>query len=197
MSEITKEELAAKCSYAAALGDAQKAVTALTKGDRNDFSGYDYVSADHLIETCKVALIANGLVLSRVEANITDIMLRNVFVLLHIGGHSQVFEGCFPIVEKNGTPKDKAAAIALTSSLGYFLRDLLLVPRFGKEEMDKRDDSAHEPAAIYDGSPQGKRQLFEVFKSVGVTDKAVMATFAKTYKGKTFDVITEALMRVK
>jgi hypothetical protein len=53
----------------------------------------------------------------------------------------------FPIIGTNGKGDDKAVATALTSSLSYFLRDLLLVPKSDDAaelvrapEMDARDD---------------------------------------------------------
>jgi hypothetical protein len=53
----------------------------------------------------------------------------------------------WPFAEEKGRPLDKALAGALTSSLGYWLRSLLLVPR-DDEEMDKRDDRAHDPEVL-------------------------------------------------
>jgi hypothetical protein len=48
-------------------------------------------------------------------------------------------------VPEKGRPIDKSLAGCLTSSLNYWLRDLLLVPREDENEMDRRDDRAYEP----------------------------------------------------
>jgi len=48
----------------------------------------------------------------------------------------------FPAIVRKGTPHDKAVAAALTTSLSYWLRDVLLLPRMDNEaSMDRRNDN--------------------------------------------------------
>lgn len=50
----------------------------------------------------------------------------------------------WPMVVQKGKPEDKAIATALSSSLTYWLRGLLMLPR-GGDEMDGRSDAGYDP----------------------------------------------------
>ena len=61
--------------------------------------------------------------------------LRRKYLLTHSSGASLQMEQDWAIVPESGRPMDKAVAGAVTASLGYFVRDLLLLPR-----VDEADD---------------------------------------------------------
>ena len=137
-----------KASIGMALYSAQCAITAVAKNSRNEFSKYNYVSADAMVSACRDALHANGLMVARTkfELELERGMLTNHFTLsMPSTGESRVDITPWLFVEKGGQPIDKALAGALSSSLNYYLRDLLLVVREEEGSMDRRNDRDHEP----------------------------------------------------
>ena len=143
---------------------AQQAIENVAKDSENTFSRYKYTSAEAIIGACREALHGAGLVARRVtwlietQPYYTDAdgyrecIVTSTFRLSHpASGSIEDFVVPFPAMERKGMPLDKAIAAALTSGWAYWLRDLLAVPR-AAEEMDKRDDSAHEAKR-----PQPKR----------------------------------------
>lgn len=135
-----------------ALLGAQNALKSVGKDAKNSFHGYNYTSSEGMISACRDALHANGLVVSRTswrfDAGTGEFgMLISTFVLSFVDTNESVSaESCWFVVPEKGRPIDKALAGALTSSLNYYLRDLLLVPR-EEETMDSRDDTKYEPKA--------------------------------------------------
>ena len=135
-----------------ALLGAQSALKSVGKDAKNSFHGYNYTSSEGMISACRDALHANGLVVSRTswrfDAGTGEFgMLISTFVLSFVDTNESVSaESCWFVVPEKGRPIDKALAGALTSSLNYYLRDLLLVPR-EEETMDSRDDTKYEPKA--------------------------------------------------
>lgn len=135
-----------------ALLGAQSALKSVGKDAKNSFHGYNYTSSEGMISACRDALHANGLVVSRTswrfDAGSGEFgMLISTFVLSFVDTNESVSaESCWFVVPEKGRPIDKALAGALTSSLNYYLRDLLLVPR-EEETMDSRDDTKYDPKA--------------------------------------------------
>ena len=135
-----------------ALLGAQSALKSVGKDAKNSFHGYNYTSSEGMISACRDALHSNGLVVSRTswrfDAGTGEFgMLISTFVLSFVDTNESVSaESCWFVVPEKGRPIDKALAGALTSSLNYYLRDLLLVPR-EEETMDSRDDTKYEPKA--------------------------------------------------
>jgi hypothetical protein len=67
-------------------------------------------------------------------------------ILAHpASGEVETYHYSFPAIPEKGRPLDKAVAASLTSSMGYWLRDLLLLPRGNELSMDNRDDRKYEP----------------------------------------------------
>jgi hypothetical protein len=159
-------------SLNAALLQAQKKMAGIGKDGTNEYSKYNYTTAEHMIEECRKVLLAEGLVARRVGWLVVDkVIVRSQFKLTHPdSGESEQFESDFYAVEKKGTPIDKAQAGALTTCLNYWLRDLLLLPRKDEAEMDRRDDSNHEPET-YIGTPAQKKTLVHVAKERGLNSK--------------------------
>ena len=128
---------------------AQREIKGVGKDAKNAFQNYDYVSAEAIVMASRLALNAHGLTLDR-EYTIIDPqaveplcpILHSTFVLRHgETGSELVRTTLWYILEGKGRPIDKALAGALTSSLAYFLRDLLLIPKKEEaESLDRRDD---------------------------------------------------------
>ena len=160
-----------------ALLKAQKAIVSVGKDAKNDFHKYKYVSAESMMAECRAVLHDAGLVLTcegsgglsslvhsvvwqpfkdsdpqMVESN--TVIVNRCFRLCHPeSGESRVYTFAFPAVPEKGRPIDKAVAGALTSSLSYFLRDLLQVPRGDENEMDRRHDGEEPPTGKPNGRP--------------------------------------------
>lgn len=137
-------------NLASALLAAQKALPSVGKDAKNSFHHYSYVSAEAMIGACREALHGAGLTVRRAgwkfDGTSEGGIVNSTFVLSHgPTGESVSDEIAWICVPEKGRPIDKAMAGALTSSLGYYLRDLLLVPREDESEMDRRDDTKYEP----------------------------------------------------
>jgi len=134
-----------------ALVAAQRAAKAVDKGSVNSFHRYKYASAEAIIEEAREALSSAGLAVYAAEWHVSraegaaHAAVRVVYVVAHESGESLTCETETSVVEEKGRPADKAEATALTYSLGYFLRSLLLLPRVEPgSEVDQRDDGARE-----------------------------------------------------
>ena len=177
-------------NLAAALLEAQKAVGRVAKGSTNEYDHYSYTSADEMVLAVRIALHDAGLLLSRIGSRIEQplregepLELVSLFKLEYPEtGEERNYEFAWPIV---GNPKrlyatDKARAGALTTSLGYFERDLLNISRQDSNEMDKRvdQDAAPPPAKPSDES---RTLQADIASGIGLLrDKAQVKT-AGTY----------------
>jgi len=141
-----------------ALLAAQQAIAAVMKDARANYgerARYSYVSADQMVGECRKALHGAGLILVRESYSVQTIpdmgsMLLSNYLLVHAESGLSISSSQSPwfIIEAQGRPLDKALAGALTTSLSYFLRDLLLVPREDEAEMDQRNDVGYQPNTI-------------------------------------------------
>lgn len=148
-----------KPSIHAALAAAVRDVKAADKDGLNKFAGYKYASAEELIQVSREAMGAHGLALVCARADLALLegcparsdqaalagLLHQDFLLIHQDGGEMVV-GCppWPVVLEKGRPIDKAVAGAITASLGYLLRGLLLIPRVDPaDELDS--DSRDRP----------------------------------------------------
>lgn len=137
-------------TLATALLAAQRALPSVTKDAKNSFHHYSYVSAEGMISACREVLHGAGLAVRRAgwkfDGSPEGGIVTSTFILTHAAsGEATSDEVTWPAIPEKGRPLDKALAGALTSSLGYYLRDLLLVPREDEAEMDRRDDRTYEP----------------------------------------------------
>ena len=137
-------------TLSAALLAAQRALPSVTKDAKNSFHHYSYVSAEGMIGACREVLHGAGLAVRRAgwkfDGTPEGGIVTSTFILTHAAsGETANDEVTWPAIPEKGRPIDKALAGALTSSLGYYLRDLLLVPREDEAEMDRRDDRTYEP----------------------------------------------------
>jgi hypothetical protein len=138
---------------ASALLAAQQALPSVGKDSqfKSQSYGYAYTSSETMIAACREVLHAAGLTLRRAGWKFDGTpegggLVTSQMILTHAGtGESVSDEVAWVAVPRGQQPIDKAVAGALTASLGYYLRDLLLVPREDENEMDKRDDSSYQP----------------------------------------------------
>jgi hypothetical protein len=138
---------------ASALLAAQQALPSVGKDSqfKSQSYGYAYTSSETMIAACREVLHAAGLTLRRAGWQFDGTpegggLVKSQFILTHAPtGESVADEVAWVAVPRGQQPIDKAVAGALTASLGYYLRDLLLVPREDENEMDKRDDSTYQP----------------------------------------------------
>lgn len=133
----------------AALSRAVAKAQAVAKDSANDYHRYKYASAEALIEEARVPLAAEGICVlpgawALSPTGREDGYFANVIVtyrVAHKDGGSVDCSASTPAIREKGRPEDKAVATALTYSLGYFLRSLLLLPRVDAEhDVDQRDD---------------------------------------------------------
>ena len=97
---------------------AQQAVQAVGKASRNDYSGYNYASAEDMITASREVLHANGIVVTRNGWRIVDTSMLNasdrpvnaveaMYIVAHEGGSHVACVTQYPICTKKGTPEDK------------------------------------------------------------------------------------------
>lgn len=137
----------------AALAAAQASIQESAKKDgRNAHQGYDYTTADEMIALCRSALLKAGLSVFRADWSYTPnsedgpgCVLSRIVIVHPASKSLRVHTLAWPAIPGAGRPLDKAVAAALTTSLSYWLRDLLLVPRGDGLSMDSRDDSKYKP----------------------------------------------------
>lgn len=158
-------------TIAAKLIKAQAAAKSVKHDGHNTHQGYRYTSAEALIDEARACLLDAGLLLTLRAAKIVRLDGDGYSVTTHtrsgdwtftvrahlactwvIADDSEVWEltSEWPIIPENGRPYDKATAAARTASLGYLLRDLLLLPR-GEDgtglDDERRDHGNEKPRA--------------------------------------------------
>jgi len=154
---------------AQALCAARKKVRPIEKDAVNAFHRYKYASADGIIEEALRAMDETGLALVPIRQTIDGHEARGAnrfeltrhFLLIHTSGETLPVEVVWPIVpDERGRPLDKAAAAAVTLSLAYYLRDLLLMPRVDPaEQVEGREDRpAARPAAARPAAAKPRRK---------------------------------------
>jgi hypothetical protein len=132
----------------AALARASAAAQAVAKNATNSFHRYKYASAESLIEEARGALASAELAVlpmlkevvpSQIVQGGSTLLAR--YRLVHSSGECIELSSSTEVMPEKGRPQDKAEAAASTLNLGYFLRDLLLLPREDAEtSVDQRDD---------------------------------------------------------
>jgi len=193
--EAHEERRATALPWWALLVEAQKAMARVTKDSRVAFGQqrYAYTSAEDMIGACREALLSAGLALYREwtieHSEAGSFVLSNFFLCCASGNYAVGMRLPFPIVSVNGKGEDKAVATALTSSLGYFLRDLLMVPKeddaqqtVRAPEMDARDDRtvAAKPAPVAKVlGVQGSLDLQRRIKATGKGFDALLQAMRK------------------
>lgn len=209
MTTKTKDQQAetAETIHHALLG-AQRAIESVGKDATNSFHKYRYTSSEQMIGACRQALHSAGLTLHRGgwELGADGQTVTSVFILAHSrSGATLHFTIPWIVIAEKGRPLDKALAGALTTSLGYFLRDLLLLPREDEEvSMDRRDDSRAQagfkpqdrPSAVSDlnqriaseAKPK-QQQKPQQAKELDIVGK-ILRVFTKTVAGADYTMVS-------
>lgn len=158
---------------------AQRAVQSVRKGSTNQYHKYDYTSAEDMIAAAREALHAGGLAVSVTgfafaPLGDSEVMIcTTTYRLEHYSGAAREYVFSLTAQAEKGRPLDKALLGAQTTSLNYFLRNLLLIPREDKNEIDQRDDRNHEPTAVRPSGPMGESDaagLAALLADRGVTE---------------------------
>ena len=147
MSETKPEGLTSR------LLAAQAAVKELPKDAENAYDHYKYTSADAIIAEARRVLNGAGLVVRRHGYKIEAFPIEGFLsVVSHYRvedpetGEAIVATIAYPFSPDRGRQWAKALSAALTTSLAYWLRDLLLIPR-SDAEVDNQgtDDPTPDP----------------------------------------------------
>jgi len=146
-----KKSTTKKKTWGMALLQAQRDILNVSKDSTNEYQRFDYTSAEHMIGEAKKVLNENGLIVFEKEVA-TEVegsglmLIKTVFVVSHPeSGDEREFTRDLPACPGKGRPEDKAALGSGTTSLSYFLRGLLLIPRVD-EEVCSRDDTRSNPS---------------------------------------------------
>lgn len=150
-------------SLAAALVVAQTHAVSVGKDARNSHMGYRYASAEAIIAEAKEALALAGIAVVPLSSSLLhddaqwtavgiSAVLSSTWRVLHgESGEHVDMASQWPVVPEKGRPPDKATAAARTASLGYFLRDLLQLPRVeedtGLDDSDRHDGERYAKSA--------------------------------------------------
>ncbi len=146
------ELLSGRPNLAKSLCAAQQAAQSVSVDRENKFHHYHYASAEAILAESRV-LSANGLALIPLEETLDGwqrdgpdrFQLVCRYLLLHTSGESLPLLRHWPVCPDKGRPLDKATAAASTLALSYLLRDLLILPRVGREDdVSARDDRPRE-----------------------------------------------------
>jgi len=164
---------------AQALAKAQREARAVEKRSRNDQHNYNYASAEDVIAAARDALATAELALApgafrfrRAEGTLDENAgaigyLDITYLLVHAPSGKQhqisLEEAVCPTPGRMGgwaRPLDKAIFAARTESLGYMLRELLLIPRRDAPDVSGRGDADERGRAPHGqrGAPQDRRQ---------------------------------------
>jgi len=164
---------------AQALAKAQREARAVEKRNRNDQHNYNYASAEDVIAAARDALATAELALApgafrfrRAEGTLDENAgaigyLDITYLLVHAPSGKQhqisLEEAVCPTPGRMGgwaRPLDKAIFAARTESLGYMLRELLLIPRRDAPDVSGRGDADERGRAPQGqrGAPQDRRQ---------------------------------------
>lgn len=146
----------------AALARAQINVHALDKDGTNQHQRYAYTTSESVIDAARKVMAPEGLAAFRADYSVTHeghgFQVRSAFVVSHPTGARMQHTGVWYGEPGKGRPMDKALAGALTTSLAYWLRDLLLIPRKDDDEPDERDDRDYQPARRQRAPQQQRKQ---------------------------------------
>lgn len=173
MTEGTTND-APRVGLCTALAAAQERCKPVAKDGYNKHHSYAYASSEAIYAQSREAFDGTGLVListgSKVEMRETTmgpltskqhergehydptlrlpaLWLVRAFDLVHVSGESKALTVEWPVVLEAGRTLDKALAGAMTSSLAYLLRDLLIMPRVAKSDDMNANERDAERAA--------------------------------------------------
>lgn len=189
-----------KPKLAHALLEAQRAIQGVAKDARNEHHRFAYASADAMVGECRTALHSAGLVAYRPSWTLSEDLgvVTCQMALLHAeSGEERVWQLSYPLVPDKGRPIDKALAGALSSSLGYWLRDLLLVPRGLDHQVEARDDSQRKSVRRAEMTEAMRASIVERYrrKIAEAPDAAALVALGGEIKASVTDAGAAAALR--
>jgi hypothetical protein len=139
-----------------ALIEAQRLCQGVVKDKKNSHFAYRYASCEAILVEVREALTTAGLAIvardNHLETVNGQMLLKRTFLIVHsLSGESLEMNITWPVCPDRGKAADKAVASALTSSLAYALRDMLLLPRV--DSHDEMDSRTSEPEAASPETP--------------------------------------------
>jgi hypothetical protein len=182
----------------AGLAEGQRIARNVEKTSLNPFHRYHYAGTEAMILEAKETMGAVGLALiprgarmfslgTRSEGDpkapreVPQLFLAKRWSLAHkAGGLLELEEQVWPVVPEKGRPLDKAVAAADTASLGYLLRNVLMLARVeegtdldhpsrdehrGRQQHDDRDPRDDGPALM---STDQRAEITRLFDVIGV-----------------------------
>ncbi len=168
------------------LVEAQRIARGVEKTQHNAFHRYAYAGTESIILEAKEAMAQTGLALiprgarmfsigTRMEPSadpkapreVPQLFLARRWSLIHqAGGTLELEEQVWPVVPEKGRPLDKAVAAADTASLGYLLRNVLMLARV--EEGTDLDHPARDAAAQNVATADQRRAILGALDELGV-----------------------------
>jgi hypothetical protein len=181
-----------------ALVAAQAMVRSVALDGENTSQRYRYATTEAILDEGRRVLTAHGLALWLVGTDYQDTAITTpgtrerpesqtiagwvmtcAYRLEHAGGETRDIRVVVPVIPGGGRPLDKAMMGARTSSLGYVIRDLLLMSRGEENDPNQRDDRDYEPGAP---APQPDRDPLK--EIAGCKDIRQLAKLANAFAGK-------------
>lgn len=184
------------------LVEAQRIARGVEKTQVNPFHRYNYAGTESIILEAKDAMAQTGLALiprgarvfsigTRLEPSsdpkapreVPQLFLAKRWSLVHQGGGVlELEEQVWPVVPEKGRPLDKAVAAADTASLGYLLRNVLMLARVEEgtdlDHPSREDHGPHHhhaapqkeaPSPAPDvATPEQRRAILEQLEAQGV-----------------------------
>lgn len=117
----------------------------------NQFHRYRYTSCENILESVREPMRQAGLALLQVPVSVErssyegapNRLVMQYYITHESGAVWTMPLTSTPILAEKGRPEDKAEATAMTYSLGYMLRGILKIARWGADDdVDQRDDRA-------------------------------------------------------
>lgn len=129
-----------------ALLAAQESAKGLSKDGQNSFGKFGYTSIEEVVKTCRQILHGKGLVFfpqfQKMCVTNDVVYVEQEYCLMHpASGESQSISRTMVVAEQKGQHPCQAQGSAESYLLKNTLRELLLLPRFDKnEEIDAADN---------------------------------------------------------
>ncbi len=175
------------------LVEAQRIARGVEKTSTNTFHKYNYAGTESIILEAKDAMAQTGLALiprgarmfsigtrmdvgldPRTPREVPQLFIARRWSLVHQGGGIlELEEQVWPVVPDKGRPLDKAVAAADTASLGYLLRNVLMLARVEEGtdlDHDSRDEHRRqeEPKQAPPATSEQRRAIMQVLEEAGI-----------------------------
>ncbi len=189
-----------------ALMEAQRQAHFVEKAGKNSFHGYKYAKAEDMMAEGRGVLLSFGLLAQCVGWEILPPIadghperVKVKYELRHPASKEvRAYSTETSAVPEKGRPWDKAEAAALTYSLGYFIRGLLMLPRVEEgADVDQRHDRSPKqaPAQVRKPEPSLEEKLQESSEILSLAEK-IRKALAKEPSIKELEVTWKAFCEI-